>query len=318
MHYKQLSPKSVGTLIGYAGLFMWSLAALFTAAVESIPTFEILSIVFIISFSVTAIKLSTSKTWHKVLQPWPIWLLGIIGIYGNDVLYVSAFKHAPAVQADLINYLWPILVILFAGLLPKEKLTAKHIVGGLLGFTGTYLIVTGGKGLSGFESQYWQGYLLALLDAIVWSGYSLAARHYGKTPVEMIGMYCGVNAVLSLLTHFSFEPTVIPSGIQWAALVAMGFTTQGAAYFLWDYGIKRGDFKLLSVLSYGNPVLSVGFLILFGLATLSTSLIVACLLVTLGGLVAGLEWQHQSFRKILDNFKERVTQPIEWLGKLTA
>jgi len=281
--------KKYPTVIGYSALIFWALAAPFTVKIRAIPVFETLTVVFTVSFFVSIIRLTYSGRWAELKQPWFLWCIGFLGIYGNDLLYIAAFKHAPPAQADLINYLWPVIVILFTGLLPDEKLSFKHILAAAFGFTGVYVLINqNGEGL---DSQYLFGYILAFLDAVVWSVYTLVARRFGKSPVEMIGMYCGAGAICSFFIHFYFEPFYTPQLNQWIILFCMGLTTQCLAYFFWDFGIKRGDFKLLSILSYGNPILSIAFLILFGMAKPSFELFLACILVSFGGLIGVIRWQ---------------------------
>ena len=282
--------KKYPTLIGYCALIFWALAAPFVVKIKTLPIFETLSVVFTVSFIFSATKLTFYKQWSKLNQPWILGIVGFIGIYGNDVLYIAAFQNAPAAHADLINYLWPIIVILLTGFLPNEKLTVRHLFAAASGFAGIYVLI--GNGQTGFNQEYLLGYFLALMDALVWSAYTILARHYGKSPVEMIGIYCGIGAVFSIIIHFNLETTVMPSLGQWMILISMGLVTQCLAYFCWDFGIKKGNFKMLTILSYGNPVLSVFFLILFGMAELSSELFLACLLVTIGGAIGIIPWQR--------------------------
>ncbi|KTD23188.1 DMT family transporter [Legionella londiniensis] len=275
--------KKYPTVIGYSALIFWALAAPFVVHIKSLPVFESLTIVFGVSFILSASKLTYHRQWSHLQQPWFLWIVGFLGIYGNDLLYIAAFKHAPAAHADLINYLWPIMVILLTGLLPNEKLSFRHLLAASLGFFGIYILIS--QNNEGFDAQYLLGYTLAFLDALVWSLYTLMARHYGKSPVETIGVYCGLGALCSLFLHLHLETAVMPQYGQWLILLIMGATTQCLAYFFWDFGVKCGDFKLLTILSYGNPILSIGFLILFGLAKPSLELLIACVLVSLGGLV---------------------------------
>lgn len=281
---------SWATFIGYSGLALWSLSPLMVAQLKNIPTFEILTIALSISFFVIAIKLTLQKQWGRIKQPFLIWVVGVIGIYGNDLTYIAAFKYAPPAHVDLINYLWPIFVILGSGLLPSEKLTYRHLLAGLLGLSGFYILLSSGTTLANFQWGYLKGYLLALLDALIWAAYTLIARHYGKTPMEMIGMYCGIGALLSAITHFQFEPTIIPSFKQGVIIIFIGLSTSGTAYFLWDHGIKYGNFKLLNCLSYGNPIISVLLLAAFHEAKLDTNLALACFFVVAGALVGVINW----------------------------
>jgi drug/metabolite transporter (DMT)-like permease len=282
---------ALATLLGYAGLLLWAIAALLVAKLKNIPTFEILSIALAISFLVIVCKLTILRQWQRIKQPILLWIIGVIGIYGNAVTYMAAFKFAPPAHVDLINYLWPIFVIIGCSFLPKEKFTAKHLIAGLFGLSGVYLVITNNAGLVGFHTHFLTGYGLALLDAVIWSGYTLLSRYYGQTPIEMIGMYCGIGALLSLMLHFQFETTVIPSLSQLLTIIGIGSITSGLAYFLWDYGVKHGNFKLLSVLSYGNPIISVLLLVVFHEAKYSHTLVLACFLVAGGALIGSIKWQ---------------------------
>src|SRR5919112_1421086 len=80
-------------------------------------------------------------------QPWPVWALGIGGLFGYHALYFTALRLAPPAEAGLINYLWPLLIVLFSALLPGERINAAHVVGALLGFAGVVTLVSGRTGL---------------------------------------------------------------------------------------------------------------------------------------------------------------------------
>ena len=269
-------------MLGYVALLFWVASPALVSQLNNIPTFEIICVTFATSFTFTCLILCYKKTWSSIKQPWFLWCIGVLGIYGNDVLYIAAFKYAPPVQADLINYLWPILIVVFAGCLPREKFSVRHIIAAALGFGGIFFLITNGHGIAGFDMEYLPGYLLALAEAIVWSVYVLAARHYSDTPAEIIGMFCGISMLCSIVTHIVLEPTITPTVFQWGIMFCMGITVQCLAYFFWDYGIKKGYMKTLSVLSYGNPVLSVLLLVFVGLAKPSVALAIACLLVSSG------------------------------------
>lgn len=281
--------KQYPTWIGYTALLFWALAAPFVVQIKSLPIFESLTVIFLISFLLSAVKLSFYQEWLKLKQPWFIWVGGVLGIYGNDILYITAFKHAPAAHADLINYLWPVMVILFTSFLPNEQLSKRHILAATLGFMGIYVLLLSNTH-QGFEHRFLIGYVCAFLDAVVWALYTVMARRYSQTPVESIGIYCGIAALCSLVFHLKLETFIFPTASQWGVLLLMGATTQCLAYFFWEYGVKQGDFKLLTVLSYGNPMLSIFLLICCGMAKPSVQLVIATLLISLAGIVGIMPW----------------------------
>jgi len=291
---RQVAKKDFATIIGYCSLLIWATAALQVSLIRKLPTFEILAITFSIGFFFTLFKLTIEKGWKKLLrQPMAVWCIGTCVLFINNSLYISAFKYAPLAQVDLIDYLWPVMVILLGNVVLCEAFRFKYIIASFIGLFGAYLVISNHYLLSSIQSKYWMGYGLAFASALVWSGYTIFLRFFSKTPIEMIGIYCGFAAIGALLTHSQIEMTVLPNSLQWLLLIIMGVTIQGAAYFFWDIGTKHGNLQLLSILSYGNPVLSIMFLAWFGLAQMTWKLAVSAFLVSIAGLIASIDWRSQ-------------------------
>lgn len=284
---------SYPTLIGFTAILMWSTLALLTTLSSDVPPFQLTAMSFTIAFLIgLALWVRQGgNVLHHLRLPLQVWLLGIFGLFGYHLFYFIALDRAPAVEASLISYLWPLLIVVLAALLPGERLRWFHIAGAIAGFLGAGLLVTQGQSFA-FEQQYSLGYLAALICALTWSSYSLMSRRLGKIPTNAVGGFCGVTALLAWICHALFEPTVWPIGSQWLAVIAMGLGPVGLAFFTWDYGVKHGDIKLLGALSYTAPLLSTLLLILCGLAEPTWSLILACLLIVGGAaLAAGEFWQ---------------------------
>jgi drug/metabolite transporter (DMT)-like permease len=223
---------------------------------------------------------------RAVRQPWPVWLVGVGGLFGYHAAYFIALRNAPVVEAGLINYLWPLLIVVFSALLPGERLKWQHIAGVILALAGAVLVVTRGQGF-GFDPAYTFGYAAALAAAIVWGVYSVLSRRLASVPSDAITGFCLVTAVLAAAIHFAIEPTIWPAGPrQWAAVVALGRGPGGLALYVWDNGVKHGDIQVLGAVSYSAPLLSTGLLVLTGYAAYSNTLLVACLLITAGALLA--------------------------------
>lgn len=292
------------TTIGCGALAVWSVYAFVVSELLiQLPVFQTLFLMFGISFVAMCIRLTITKRWYLLKQPWLIWIIGVIGVCGSDVAYISAVKYAPPAHVDFIDYLWPFFVILFAGFLPKEKFSLQHIIAGLLGFLGVFLLLTGGDGFIGIKPEYMTGYIFAFTAAIIWSLYTLINRCFEETPIEMVGMYCGIGAVLSLVLHFHFESWVLPS-FKDGCLVGILGLSSGVAYLLWSYGTQKGNLKLLGVLAYFTPILSMGLLVFSGKEPLSYALIFACILVVVSVVIGGLDWS-KIIPKLI-NFKQTI------------
>ncbi|MEM9486061.1 MAG: EamA family transporter [Cyanobacteria bacterium P01_F01_bin.116] len=279
------------TLIGFTAILMWAALALLTKLSGPVPPFQLTAMAFTVAFGigiVTWVRDGGNPLNHLRL-PSAVWALGIVGLFGYHFFYFMALQNAPAVEASLIAYLWPLLIVLLAALLPGERLQWFHVGGAIAGFIGAGLLVTKGQSLR-FDPQYTTGYLAALICALTWSSYSVLSRRFGDIPTNAVGGFCGATAILAWLCHFLFEATVVPGGWQWLAIFCLGLGPVGLAFFTWDYGVKHGDIKVLGALSYTAPLLSTVLLIICGLAEASWSVWVACLLIVGGAILAILDF----------------------------
>ena len=279
--------RPAATGIGFTAILLWSLLAVFTAASGTMPPFQLTAITFGIGGLAGVVLWTIRPSAAKALrQPWPVWLLGVAGLFGYHAAYFTALRNAPPVEAGLINYLWPLLIVVFSALLPGEKLKWQHIAGCALALAGAVLVVTGGRGFS-FNPAYLPGYAAALFAAFAWAIYSVLSRRYAHVSSDAITGFCLATAVLSAACHFAFEPTVWPTTIlQWAAIVGLGLGPVGLAFYVWDVGVKHGDIQVLGAASYATPMLSTALLVATGFAAYSHILLIACLLITAGAVLA--------------------------------
>ena len=274
------------TLIGFSAILMWALLALFTAASGKMPPFQLSAVCFLIgSLPGILVLLARPQRARLLRQPAKVWLTGILGLFGYHFLYFTALRNAPAVEASLIAYLWPLLIVTGSALLPGETLKWNHIVGTLLGLAGTVLIV-GRNGFS-FDGAYLVGYGAAFLCAFTWAGYSLMTRRFEAVSTDVVTGFCLATSILSLLCHMMLETTVWPgTGLEWLAVAGLGLLPVGAAFYAWDFGVKNGDIQILGAASYAAPLLSTLVLVLTGFAESSWGIALACLLVTGGAVLA--------------------------------
>jgi drug/metabolite transporter (DMT)-like permease len=278
------------TLIGGIAVLLWALLALFTTWAGGIPPFQLVAMAFGVAFlvSLTVLVLRGPEALGRLRQRPAVWLVGVGGLFGYHFFYFVALGNAPAVEASLIAYLWPLLIVVFSALLPGERLRWFHLAGGLLGLAGAALLVTGG-GAVAFKAEFALGYGAALACALTWSGYSVLNRRFGGVPSDVVGGFCGAVALLGLLCHFAFEAMVVPDAGQWLAAVLLGLGPVGAAFFVWDYGTKHGNIQALGAFAYAAPLLSTVILIAFGKAEPSWTLAIACGFIVGGALLAGKE-----------------------------
>ncbi|MFG2113266.1 DMT family transporter [Streptomyces sp. NPDC048718] len=284
------------TGIGALAVLLWASLALFTTLTGDIPPFQLTAMAFTVGGIIGLPRaLGAGRALTRGL-PAGAWALGIGGLFGYHFFYFLALRNAPAVDAGLIAYLWPLLIVVFSALLPGERLRWWHTAGAVLGLAGTFLLVTGGQGLH-LRGTYLLGYLAAAVCALVWSAYSVANRRYPQVPTEMVAFFCLATAALAGVAHLLFETTVRPDGWQWLAVLALGLGPVGGAFYVWDHGTKHGDIRLLGTFSYFAPLLSTALLVAAGRAEASRLVVAACVLIAGGAMLASADTLRAARRR---------------------
>ena len=277
-------------MAGLGAIALWGALATLSVVAGPVPPFQMVAMTFAVGASIGIVRARQRGMAWRTLVAWParVWALGIGGLFGYHALYFAALQLAPPAEANLVNYLWPLLIVLLSAPLAGERLRWPHLLGAFLGFAGVALLAAS-RGVS-FGGQYALGYGLALGCAFAWSFYSVLSRRLGETPTDAIAAFCAASALLSLVCHLLFERTVWPpTSLAWLAVLALGFGPAGAAFYLWDHAVKRGDIRALGALSYATPILSTALLILCGLTEPTSALLIAALLVTIGAVLASRE-----------------------------
>lgn len=276
---------SSSTILALGAIALWATLAPLGTLLTQVPPFLLTGLGLLIG-SLLCLPMSGGRL-SALKVPLPTLALGIYGLFGFHFLLFIALRNAPPVQANLVNYLWPLGIVLMAPLfLPGMHLRSLHIAAALLGFAGAALAILGGRDLqAGFGGFAW-GYLPALGSAFIWSSYSLLTRRVPAFPTAAIGVFGAVSGALSLLCHALLEPPVSLSPMDWLLIVAMGLGPLGAAFYLWDAALKRGDARQIGVLSFLTPLLSTLALLWVRSETPSVSVIVAAAMI-IGAAVMG-------------------------------
>jgi drug/metabolite transporter (DMT)-like permease len=266
---------------------MWSLLSLLTVLSGTVPPFQLAAMTFVIGGTLGAATFPFRPGAARALkQPAQVWALGVGGLFGYHALFFFALRLAPPAEAQLVNYSWPLFIVLGSALLPNERLKPHHVIGALIALAGTIVLFAGRGGIS-FAGAYLPGFAAAFMAAFTWAFYSVLSRRFAAVPTDAVVGFCFATSALAAVFHLVFEPTQWPQTAgQWLAVLGMGVGPVGAAFYVWDVGMKHGDIRILGVASYLAPLLSTAYLVLAGYAAPSISLAVAAALISGGGLLA--------------------------------
>jgi drug/metabolite transporter (DMT)-like permease len=265
-------------------ILLWSFLALLGAGVNHLPPMLVTGLALTFSGLVGAVQL---RQWRIPLRTL---LVGVYGLFGYHFLYFSALSFAPVVEANLLNYLWPLLIVLLSPLiLPAHALRSHHLLGAALGLAGAGLIVTSGR-LS-LDLTNLPGYLSAAAAAFVWASYSLLTKRLPPFPTAAVGSFCLASGLLSLGLYFALAGPApqLPQGTDWLYLALLGAGPLGLAFFTWDAALKRGDPRIIGSLAYLTPLTSTLILVLVGGRSFTWVTALAMALIVSGALLGALD-----------------------------
>jgi drug/metabolite transporter (DMT)-like permease len=279
------------TLVGLVAVLLWATLAPLTVLAGGIPPLQLVAMSFSIGALIGAAYLAIRPQARAELRrvTLPAALVGIAGLLGFHFFYFLSLSLAPPLEANLVNYLWPLLIVLFSALLPNEggRLKAHHLIGTFIAFAGAALAITKGERLPALSSDALAGYGVALLSALTWASYSVLSRLFAGVPSSAVTLYCAATALAGAAGHAALENSVWPlSPVQWLAAAGLGLGPVGLAFYVWDHGCKHGDLRVLGASAYFAPLLSTVLLILFGIAHGRPVLWLAAFAITGGALLA--------------------------------
>jgi len=271
-------------VLALGAIVLWASLATLVTLLSEIPPLLLTGVGLVIG-SLISLPLSRFRVsaWRI---PFKTLLVGVYGLFGYHLMLFIALQSAPAVEANLVNYLWPLLMIVLAPLFTKSlKLGARHMIAALSGFAGAALaIISSGQVGGSFEFE--AGYLFALAAAIIWATYSLLSTKLPAFPTSAIGLFGFVAGVLAIASHFLLEEPAIISGSDWLLLALLGLGPLGASFYFWDAALKIGDPRRIGLLAFLTPLLSTAMLVLVSGRMLSWQLAAATALIV-GGAVLG-------------------------------
>jgi drug/metabolite transporter (DMT)-like permease len=273
------------TLAGCVALALWAFLAPLARLAQPLPPLLITALGFAAGGLLGLAVVVARGRLGALRQGGLAWAHGVGGLAGFHALYFAALALAPPVEANLLNYTWPLLIVLLSAPLRGLTLGPQRLAGVVLGAAGAALLLGGG---ARFPAEAMAGFACALAAALTWALYSVLSARFARVPTEAVAGFCLVSALLAGLGHWALEPAATLTARHWLAVALLGAGPMGAAFFFWDVGMKRGDPRLLGTLGYATPVVSTLLLAAMGEGRLSWQVLAATALVAGGGLLAAL------------------------------
>lgn len=197
---------------------------------------------------------------------------------------------AQTMEVGMVNYLWPSLTILFAVLFNGVRTRWWLYPGLLVAFGGIIVILSGDKGfsLTEFVARFAENpvsYLLALVAAVTWAGYSSMTRAWGNGINPSTIIFAVDTLVFLVLWLLDIGSQPVAASAHGLMSVIFGGIAVGMAYVVWTLGMSKGNITVLAAASYFTPVLSCVFATFWIGAELNSSFWTGVVLVVVGSLL---------------------------------
>jgi drug/metabolite transporter (DMT)-like permease len=262
-------------------ILMWSSLATLTVYIKHIPS--LLSVGLVLVFA----SLPGLRYWRQWALPWKVWLSAVVGMFGYHYLLFDAFGRAPSISVNMIQYLWPLFIVLGTPFFSKARLNIGHVIGTLLGFSGVLLTLS--QESVTFNQAHWFGYSEAFVAAVLWAFYTLSNRRYTQMPIAAVAGFCLISGILALSFYgLTDDFTMVKmSSKDIIVIILLGLGPMGLSFYTWDYAMRHGDPRLIGALAYLTPLLSIVFMALFIPDVILKSVHVVTLTLVIGGVALG-------------------------------
>lgn len=280
--------KKVYFLAGSA-IFFWStMATISKLLLGSFSGLQVLSIsslfagLFLLFKNISTHNIRKMK-FYKFKDIIIMILIGLPGIFLYNIFYYFGAAIMPASQAFIINYLWPIMSVVFACILLKEKLTPRKIIAIVLSFLGVIIVTA--ESLGSLEISALAGAGCILFAAVCYGLFTALSQkyEYDKNISQMLTYFATflITAIMSVISKEPLQIGVLEIlGLAWNGVFVMGVATTA-----WTIALESGNTAKISNLAYITPFASLIWTSLFLKEPISILSVVGLVVIVVGILI---------------------------------
>lgn len=288
--------KRSGFLWGAAAVILWGLlAALSRSILEMLGTFTAGGCIYMAGGLVCFILYPPKKRKFSWRYHGCCGALAILYFIFYSIGLGLAVNRIQAVEMSLINYLWPILTLLFSVIMFRKKTNIFLMILGMA--TAFYGLALSTSVLSGIELSpqgLWNNfccnplpYLLMTGAAVCWAFYSNILNTVGKeTPIDALPWFFFIGGLILFLCRYPFHEVSHWSFSALWQIIVMALLPTGAGYYCWDKAMQAENPSSSMIFSYMTPLFSAIFCAIFLKLNLPWTFYGACLLVIAGALLS--------------------------------
>lgn len=208
-------------------------------------------------FLINCIKGNLNEIKNYKLKDYSkIFTIGILGTFLYNLFLYLGINTLQASQAFIINYLWPIMTVIFACIILKEKITIKKIIAIIISFIGVIIVSSNGN-LLNIEKSSIIGTIYCILAAISYGLFSVLNKKQNYNKYISMMLYYLTSFFISLIYCVCAKKIFIPEMNQLLGLLWIGVFTSAIAFTSWAFALEKGDTAKVSNIAYITPFISL-------------------------------------------------------------
>ncbi|APS38012.1 MULTISPECIES: DMT family transporter [Salegentibacter] len=235
---------------------------------------------WVISFLGPKEKIATSD-WPRILG------CAVFGMVINMLFFFKGLSLSTPINSSVIVTLSPVMVLILASILIRERITLLKTLGIIVGLAGALVLVLFSAESAGNAPNIPMGNVLFIVNAFSYGLYlilvkPLTAKYHAFTLMKwlfLIGVIINFPITIGEFTDVNW--TSLPFDAIWKMAFVVAGTTF-STYLLNIYALKQLSASTISVFIYMQPLIAITYAILTGADELNMVKVVAAILVFVG------------------------------------
>ena len=286
-----MTNKSKATIFVLACVVLWAFIPIVSKlGQQNLDNYQFLFWSSLLSLAVIFISslVAGKKEYFKNYNPRKLLTafgLGFLGTFLYYLLLYFGYARAKGLEVLVIQYTWPIFIVIFSVFLLKEKLNWKSILSCALGFTGVLIVLTKGNLGQIYLSNIFVD-LIVLCAAGVFGLFSVLSKKADFEPFTATTLFFASATVFSFFTMLIFSRFQLPTSGSLIPILGNGILINGFSYILWLKGLSYTKASSTAPLVFLTPILAAILIVLFFKETFLPIYLIGLTLVVLAGLIS--------------------------------
>ena len=225
--------------------------------------------------------LKTINVWKQI----KLVLLGSIGCAFYYLCLYYGYAHGKGLEVLIIQYSWPLLIVILSGIILKEKLTFISIAASSIGFFGIINVLTEGN-ISKLYFSNLSTNLVVLIGAFSFALFSVLSKKIQEEEYATTILYFLGGTLLSTISMFFFSDFTLPSPKEMLPVILNGAFINGISYIFWLKALSLIPASIAAILVFLTPVISTFLIIFFFKEPFVWANLVGLIMVLVAGFLA--------------------------------